>query len=114
MPGWTSLCGATPRDIPGSGPGSPTTVNVLSDYLPDGDLVGGVEVFDPAPLGSPMIGVITPGVVVFDGVEDDDGHPLAVFGGEGLEVHESRHRPCPALDVVGQGVVALGGGVGTQ
>lgn len=89
-------------------------VGALADDLRDGDLVLGVELLDPALLRLDVLEIIAPGVVVVDAIEDDDGHPFSVVGGEGLEFYESRHCSRPALHVGGQFVVAQGGGFSAQ
>lgn len=98
----------------GPGPGLGTGVGVLADDLRNGDLVLGVELGDSSLLSRDMLGIIAPGVVVGDAIEDDDGHSFPVVSGEGREVHESRHCPCPALHVVGQLVVPQRGGFPAQ
>ena len=57
--------------------------------------------------------MITPAVMAVDAVEDDDRHSLAVPGGEGLELYESRHSPGLTFHLIGQVAVA-GVGIGAK
>jgi hypothetical protein len=60
-----------------------------------------------------MLGVVTPGVLVGDGVEHNHREALPVGGREGLEVDEARHRSGSILHARGELVVAVGLGIVT-
>jgi hypothetical protein len=68
----------------------------------------GVEGVAASPLSRAVLAIVAPRRVMLEGVEGDDRDALAVFGCEGLKVHEAWHGPDAVLHSRGQLAIAIG------
>lgn len=87
---------------------------VMVPFLAHEDRILGVEVLAPTPLGSAVLGIVTPGTMMVPRVEGDDRYPLSVGGGEGLEVDEPGHGPGARLHAGGEFGIAVCRSVGPE
>jgi hypothetical protein len=87
---------------------------VMVPFLAHEDRILGVEVLASTPLGSAVLGIVTPGTMMVPRVEGDDRYPFSVGGGEGLEVDEPGHGPDARLHAGGEFGITVGCSVGPE